>query len=194
MWGRFCPTHDFTVHEPPEVADLDLPAPRVGVPDSLALIASLDVADRAAHAHGKAFRDVVRNLEGDVSHAPDVVLRPRSEQDVVDALDWASAAGVAVVPFGGGSSVVGGIEPRFDGPAVSLDLTRLDQVLEIDPVSRAARVQAGVLGPALRGPAAPARADAAALPAVVRALHAGRVARHPRRRPLRHACSPTSTT
>ena len=81
--ASFLPTHDFTVHEPPEVADLDLPAPRVGVPVSLALMASYEVADRAAHAHGKAFRDVVRNLEGDVRHAPDVVLRPRREQDVV---------------------------------------------------------------------------------------------------------------
>ncbi len=143
------PDHDFTVHEPPEVADLDLPAPRVGVPDSLAPIASHDVADRAAHAHGKAYRDVVRNLEGDVRHAPDVVLRPRREQDVVNALDWASSTHVAVVPFGGGTSVVGGVEPRFDAPAISLDVTRLDRVLEIDPVSRAAHVQAGVLGPGL---------------------------------------------
>lgn len=75
-------------------------------------------------------------------HAPDLVLRPRREQDVVDALDWASSAGVAVVPFGGGTSVVGGVEPRFDAPAISLDLTRLDRVLEVDPVSRAARVSA----------------------------------------------------
>jgi alkyldihydroxyacetonephosphate synthase len=56
---------------------------------------------------------------------------------------------VAVVPFGGGTSVVGGVEPRFDAPAISLDLTRLDRVLEVDPVSRPARVQAGVLGPGL---------------------------------------------
>jgi alkyldihydroxyacetonephosphate synthase len=147
--ASFLPDHDFSLHEPPEVADLDLPASGVDLPDSLALIASHDVADRAAHAHGKAYRDVVRNLEGDVRHAPDVVLRPRHEQDVVNVLDWASSADVAVVPFGGGTSVVGGVEPRFDAPAVSLDVTRLDRVLEIDPVSRAARVQAGVLGPAL---------------------------------------------
>lgn len=143
------PDHDFTAHEAPAVADLDLPAPRLDVPDALEPIASQDVADRAAHARGKAYRDVVRNLEGDLTHAPDTVLRPRSEQGVVDALDWASSAGVAVVPFGGGTSVVGGVEPRFDAPAVSLDLTALDRVLEVDPVSRAARVQAGVLGPAL---------------------------------------------
>lgn len=143
------PGHDFTPHDPPEVADLGLPPPRVAVPDSLAPIASDDQADRAAHAHGKAYRDVVRNLEGDLRHPPDLVLRPRREQDVVDLLDWASTSGVAVVPFGGGTSVVGGVEPRCDAPAVSLDLTGLDRVLEVDRVSRAARVQAGVLGPAL---------------------------------------------
>ncbi|MCU0263128.1 MAG: FAD-binding oxidoreductase [Candidatus Nanopelagicales bacterium] len=153
--ASFLPNHDFTLHEPPDAAGLDLPAPRVDVPDPLAAIASHDVADRAAHAHGKAYRDVVRNLEGDVRHAPDVILRPRHEQDVVDALDWASSADVAVVPFGGGTSVVGGVEPRFDAPAISLDLTGLDRVLELDPVSRAARVQAGVLGPALEAQVRP---------------------------------------
>lgn len=147
--AAFLPDHDFSVHEPPEVADLGLPQPRVSAPDALARIASDDPTDRAAHAHGKAYRDVVRNLEGDVRHAPDLVLRPRHEQDVVAVLDWASSAGVAVVPFGGGTSVVGGVEPRFDAPAVSLDLTGLDRVLEVDRVSRAARIQAGVLGPAL---------------------------------------------
>ncbi|KAB7744223.1 FAD-binding protein [Nostocoides sp. F2B08] len=143
------PDHDFTVHQPPEVSDLDLPPSRVVVPNALAAIASPDPEDRVAHARGKAYRDVVRNLEGDLAHTPDVVLRPRGEQDVVDALDWAASAGVAIVPYGGGTSVVGGVEPRFDAPAASLDLTGLDQVLEIDRASRAARVQAGVLGPAL---------------------------------------------
>lgn len=143
------PDHDFTVHEPPEVAALDLTGPRIRIPGSLAAIASQDAADRAGHAHGKAYRDVVRSLQGDLLHVPDLVLRPRSEQDVVDALDWAASADVAVMPFGGGTSVVGGVEPRFDAPAASLDLTRLDRVLEVDPVSRAARIQAGVLGPAL---------------------------------------------
>lgn len=51
------PDHDFSVHEPPEVADLGLPQPRVSAPDALARIASDDPTDRAAHAHGKAYRD-----------------------------------------------------------------------------------------------------------------------------------------
>ncbi|NMN93647.1 FAD-binding oxidoreductase [Antrihabitans stalactiti] len=147
--GTLMPSADLTVHEPPEVSDLDLPDPRVTPPQALADLCSADRTDRAAHAHGKAFRDVVRNLLGEVRNPPDLVVHPRTEADVVDVLDWATKANIAVIPFGGGSSVVGGIEPRFDGPAVSLDLGKLDQVLEIDRTSRAARIQAGVLGPAL---------------------------------------------
>ena len=143
------PGHDLTDHQAPDPADLDLPTPRVHPPEALAALCATDPVTRAGHAHGKAFRDVVRNLTGRLDHVPDLVAYPRHEQDVVDVLDWASRDGVAVIPYGGGSSVVGGIEPRFDGPAVTLDLTRLDRVLEIDPESRAARIQAGVLGPDL---------------------------------------------
>jgi alkyldihydroxyacetonephosphate synthase len=70
----------------------------------------------------------------------------------VDLLDWCADANAAAVPYGGGSSVVGGVEcdvgDDYAG-AVSIDLTRLDRVLELDPSSRAARIQAGALGPVL---------------------------------------------
>jgi alkyldihydroxyacetonephosphate synthase len=79
-------------------------------------------------------------------------MRPRDEPEVQAALEWAAAANVAVIPYGGGTSVVGGVEPRipssFDG-AMSLDLGALDRVLEVDPVSRAARIGAGASGPRL---------------------------------------------
>jgi alkyldihydroxyacetonephosphate synthase len=143
------PGHDLTDHRPPDPRALDVPAPRVAPPSALADLCSADAVDRLSHARGKAFRDVVRNLHGDVDHVPDLVLRPRTEQDVVDVLDWCTSSGLAVVPYGGGSSVVGGVEPRLDGPAVTLDLAALDRVLEVDPVSRAARIQAGAYGPAL---------------------------------------------
>jgi alkyldihydroxyacetonephosphate synthase len=143
------PDADLTDHPPLSPADLALPAPRITAPAALDAIASSTATDRAAHARGKAFRDVVRNLCGVIDHAPDLVLRPRTEQDVIDVLDWCTRERVAVVPFGGGSSVVGGVEPRFDGPAVSLDLGALDALREVDPVSRAARIEAGALGPHL---------------------------------------------
>ncbi|GAA4808527.1 FAD-binding oxidoreductase [Tomitella cavernea] len=150
------PGADLTAHRPPNVRDVPLPEPRVSTPGSLRALVSGGHADRAAHARGKAFRDVVRNLHGRVDHAPDLVARPRTEQDVTDVLDWCTGAGIAVIPYGGGSSVVGGVEPRFDGPAVSLDTTAMCRVLEVDATSRAARVQAGIHGPALENALRPA--------------------------------------
>jgi alkyldihydroxyacetonephosphate synthase len=131
----------------PRLEDVDLPSPRVQPPPSLPF--STTVPDRAAHTYGKAYRDVVRALAGDLSAAPDAVAFPRTEADVVAMLDWAGSADVVVVPYDGGSSVVGGVEYRGDRPHVTLDLTRLDRVLEVDPVSRAARIQGGALGPVL---------------------------------------------
>src|SRR5262245_15183018 len=113
---------------PPDLGGITLPRPRVQVPDVLSAIAATDPASRAGHTYGKSFRDVVRATSGDFSVAPDAVLLPRGEADVVAVLDWATAARVAVIPYGGGSSVVGGIEPavgdRYAG-AVSLDLAGL---------------------------------------------------------------------
>ncbi|MFI2762056.1 FAD-binding oxidoreductase [Streptomyces echinatus] len=142
---------ELTDHEPPGIASLGLSAPRVTPPGSLAALCSADPADRAAHAHGKAFRDIVRNLQGDLRHVPDLVARPRDERDVTDLLDWCGREGIAVIPFGGGSSVVGGVEPRCEGHpgVVTMDLERMDRVLEVDGTSRAARIQAGVFGPHL---------------------------------------------
>lgn len=143
------PDHDLTDHPPPAPSSLAVGEPRVSPPSALSGLCSTDPVDRLAHARGKAFRDVVRNLHGDTTYLPDLVVRPGTEQDVVDVLAWCSDAGVAVIPYGGGSSVVGGVEPRFDGPAISLDLERLDRVLEVDRASRAGRIQGGVLGPSL---------------------------------------------
>ncbi len=149
---QLLPDADLTPHEPPAVESLAVPAPRVTAPASLAALASIETADRLRHSYGRAFRDVVRCLLGRVDPVVDAVLRPGTENDVVDVLDWCTRERIAVIPFGGGSSVVGGIEPRCaaDYPGVvALDLTGLDRVLEIDPVSRAARIQAGALGPVL---------------------------------------------
>ncbi|MFF0063338.1 FAD-binding oxidoreductase [Streptomyces sp. NPDC005279] len=135
----------------PDISALELPKVRIEPPSALAPLMSAAPRDRASHTYGKAYRDVVRALNGDLSAAPDQVAHPRTEQDVIDVLDWAADADVAVVPYGAGSSVVGGVEYRADRHrgVVSLDLSSLGRVLEIDPVSRAARIQAGALGPDL---------------------------------------------
>jgi alkyldihydroxyacetonephosphate synthase len=135
----------------PEPSGTSLRPPRLRPPAALADLFSAAPHQRAGHTYGKAFRDVVRALAGDLTAAPDLVAFPHTEADVVAILDWAGDTGTAVIPYGGGSSVVGGTEYRC-GPhsgSVSLDLTRLDRVLEIDPVSRAARIQCGALGPVL---------------------------------------------
>ena len=135
--------------QPVPIEAVELPEPRVELPPELDEICSADPYDRAAHSYGKAYRDIVRAFRGRFDHPPDVVAFPRDETDVERVLEWCESVGAAAIPYGGGTSVVGGVEPRFDGPAVSLDLRRLDQVLEVDHTSRAARIQAGAIGPAL---------------------------------------------
>jgi len=137
---------------PPTIDEISLRPPRIAPPPALAGFVHDDPEARAGHTYGKSFRDVVRAHRRDFSNPPDQVARPADEADVTAVLDWCSSEGVAVVPYGGGSSVVGGVEPPAEAEStVSLDLGRLDEVLEIDRTSRAARIQAGVLGPALEG-------------------------------------------
>jgi alkyldihydroxyacetonephosphate synthase len=140
------------VEQPVAAEDLRLPAPRVGIPPELAGIARADAYERARHGLGRSYADVVNGFRGEVPHPPDFVAHARGEGDVERVLEWAAGAGVAVVPVGGGTSVVGGIE-AVPGPgqagAVALALEGLDRVLEIDETSLAARIQAGATGPAL---------------------------------------------
>ena len=144
--------------QPPErpAALPDLPADRVcrRLPATLAAIADADPIDRARHAVGRSYVDLVRGIRGELDHVPDTVLRPRDESDVTATLDWCSSSGVAVVPYGGGTSVVGGVEPDVGDAwsgVVALDLAHLAGVAEVDTVSRAARVRAGTSGPRLEG-------------------------------------------
>lgn len=143
--------------EPRPVPALDalrMPASALAVPSEFRDLVTDARYDRAVHTYGKAFRDVIRALDGDFAGAPDLVAYPCDENDVACLLGWAEANSVAVIPFGGGSSVVGGVEAdrvtrhRYAG-VLSLDLCRLDRVLEVDRESRCVRVQGGTYGPAL---------------------------------------------
>ena len=131
----------------------DVPASRVAVPEALAGFSTQAPRDRAMRSRGRAFPDLVAGFANDYGGAPDVVARPRDEAEVIRVLDEAAARGWAVVPFGGGTSVVGGVDSalaRGDRPAVvSLDLGALTGVREVDATSRLARIGAGTLGPAL---------------------------------------------
>ena len=107
-----------------------------------------DDAARAAHANGMSYLDLVRRSAAPPA-APDAIVLPADHDEVGAILRACSERGVAVVPFGGGTSVVGGVTPargRFDA-VVALDLRRLDALLEVDDVSWTATLQAGVTGP-----------------------------------------------
>ncbi|MDP1822033.1 MAG: FAD-binding oxidoreductase [Archangium sp.] len=129
-----------------------VPPSKVAVPRELEAFASTDELARAAHAMGKAYPDRVRGFRGDFSSAPDLVVMPRTEHELTLTLEAAERERLSVTPFGGGSSVVGGVEPKA-GPGhrgtLSLDLAKLGRLLELDEVSQVARLEAGVFGPAL---------------------------------------------
>ncbi len=136
----------------PPVDEISLPKPRLDPPPSLASMCTQEPYERILHSFGQSQPDSIRIFARDFDHAPDVVAYPRKEADVVAMLEWAGEAGAALVPFGGGSSVVGGVTPdsgdSFAG-TVTLDMSRMNRVLEVDAVSRAARIQGGARGPEL---------------------------------------------
>ena len=105
--------------------------------------------DRIAHAVGRSYPDLVRIRSGDASSAPDAVVLPASAEQVAALLAACAEQRVAVTPFGGGTSVVGGVEPVRDGmaAAISLDLRRLDTTVGVDRTSLTARLDAGLFGP-----------------------------------------------
>jgi alkyldihydroxyacetonephosphate synthase len=138
--------------------ELDVPAPELSADLRAALeravgdeYVSDDPLDRVVHARGKSLRDLVRQRRGDLGRVPDVVVRPGDEEAVTGILSAALEADAVVIPFGGGTSISGSLEaPREETRTViSVDLGRMDRLLEIDETSRLARVQAGVYGPRL---------------------------------------------
>ena len=137
--------------QPVALADVSLPDPRLAAPPALQELCRSDDYERALHAYGRSYSDIVRAFRGRFDHPPDVVAHPRDEAEVGAVLDWALSAGAAVIPFGGGTSVVGGVgvSPGDRAGVVAIDLKALDRVLEVDPVSLSARIQAGATGPVL---------------------------------------------
>ncbi|MCA9556431.1 MAG: FAD-binding oxidoreductase, partial [Myxococcales bacterium] len=135
----------------PSLDAVALRAPRFEAPAALADVVDQGAEARIRHTYGRAYRDVVRGFHRDFAVAPDAVATPRDEADVRRILDFAAGAKVAVVPYGGGSSVVGGVECAGEAHAgvLSLDLGALNGVLEVSHIDRLARIQAGALGPAL---------------------------------------------
>jgi len=129
---------------------VEIRASRLKAPSGFGDLFTDEKYERVSRALGKAYRDVVRGFRGEFENPPDLVALPRDESEIETVLSWAESEGAAVIPFGGGTSVVGGVEGRLgDRPFVSLDLRRLDRVLDVDAESLAARIQAGATGPGL---------------------------------------------
>ncbi len=146
----------FGAHNTRAVDEVSVPASGLAA-DLLAPLVDLlgednvltDDASRRLRTRGKSTPDLLKARSGDLSDAPDVVVRPGSHEDVVALLAWAVDHHVAVVPFGGGTSVTGGLIAQREGFSglISLDLIRMDQLLEVDPISMTARLQPGMRGP-----------------------------------------------
>lgn len=110
-----------------------------------------DRYERAFHALGRSYHDLLRLRAGDLSVAPDAVLYPRGADEILAVLDFADENGVAIVPYGGGTSVVGGVSAQ-PGPfkaVITLDLSGMDRVTAIDPLDGTATADAGIYGVAL---------------------------------------------
>lgn len=150
-WSNLFKVDRFEPAPMPVASEISLRAPRVAIPASLASFCVDDKHERLFHTYGRSVHDLARMIHRrDFSNPPDFVAIPRTEADIAAVLDWCGANDVAAVPFGGGSSVTGGVnptrDPRYQG-CVSIDLRHFNQVLEVDKASQAARIQAGVLGP-----------------------------------------------
>jgi alkyldihydroxyacetonephosphate synthase len=133
-------------------ADFPLPA---AVPLPAALIDTVgeknvftSTEDRLRHAAGRGYADLARLRGGRLEAAPDAVVLPGDAEQIRRVLGVCAVEGIAVVPFGGGTSVVGGVEPLRGGHArlISLDLSRL-RTVEVDERSLTARLGAGLRGP-----------------------------------------------
>ncbi|KAI9023979.1 FAD linked oxidase domain-containing protein [Hyaloraphidium curvatum] len=120
------------------------------VPARVAEVLSDDPLERMRHSFGKSFDDICRGALLQYTNPPDYVAFPRDEEDIVAILNYCTRTGTHCIPFGGGSSVVGGIEPVADAKrgVITVDLTRhLNRLLSIDAENMTARVQAGAFGP-----------------------------------------------
>ncbi len=113
---------------------------------------SAEHRDRVTHAVGRGYKDLIRLREGALLRAPDAVLYPEDAAAVAAVLEFARRRRYAIVPFGGGTSVVGGVEPLGDDPfaaTLTLDLRRMRRVKEIDESSGLVLAEAGIRGPLL---------------------------------------------
>ena len=138
---------------PVAIEDVALTEPALSAEARAALAAAVeepyvrdDALTRIVHAAGKSYPDLVRQRSGRPEGAPDAVVYPASHEQVCAVLSACASSAVAVVPFGGGTSVVGGVAPLRGGfvAAIALDLCRLDGLMDVDERSLSVRAGAGL--------------------------------------------------
>jgi alkyldihydroxyacetonephosphate synthase len=147
-----------TPTSPVSLDDLPIPTPMINdqlLAELTEVVGAENVAqddlDRIVHTYGKALRDLLRIRAGDIPRVPDVVIYPGNEAEVRLIVDRAVAADAVIIPYGGGSNISGSLHAPDDEtrPVISLDLGRMNQVIDIDRESGLARIQAGAQGPDL---------------------------------------------
>lgn len=140
-----------TLADPPALETVHAPEPKIPPPPLDCCTGSEDA--RIRHTYGDAYPDKIRAFAGEFDAAPDVVAIPEDETDIEAILDWAADERIAVIPYGGGTSVVGGVEAtvpdRYNG-VVSVDLRKLNAVRDVDETSRTALIEGGTLGPEIQ--------------------------------------------
>ena len=143
---------------PMSLDELPIPAPVISdqLLNELAEAVGADYArqddlERIVHTYGKSVRDLLRLRAGDIPRIPDVVVYPANEAEVQLIVDHAVAADAVIIPYGGGSNIAGSLHAPEDEtrPVISVDLGRMNQVIEIDEESGLARIQSGAQGPDL---------------------------------------------
>ena len=136
----------------PNFSSLQIPQPRFDLPVKFQSFCSKSLRMRLRHTYGKSTREIVKALNGIFENVPDYIAFPNSEDQIIDLMNYCSENDIAIVPFGGGSSVVGGINlhspQKFLGTIV-FNLLYLNTMLNIDPINQTATFQAGVYGPDL---------------------------------------------
>jgi len=136
----------------PNLDEIHLRNPRFTLPSHLLPLCSSSTLDRVSHSYGKSFRDLIRCLNNEFTNPTDYVAFPKTEEDIQQLMQFCEKNKVGLIPYGGGTSLVGGVEPSMIPGylgSITLSMKFFCRVKEVDLVSRSALIEAGIFGPQL---------------------------------------------